>query len=488
MRVVSGWWTKPPAKTPRSLVALCAGIGAFFIYLFTLAPTVATNDAGRFQIAAPVLGTGHPTGYPTFILLGKLFTYLPFGDIAYRMNLMAAICGAIAVALFFLVAGEIGSRALPAIGAALLFAFSATFWSQANFAEVYTMHAAFVLGVFYLLLLWRRSGEGWYVPAAALLYGVSLGNNAGMVLLAPAYAVLLLAGRWRNLTGALLGSAVAGGLIGLSVYLYIPIRGFAGAWHNYGDPVHNWGDVWQLISGARFQGLMGGSLPELAEGASRLTGGLALQVPHPTGYALAALLFAGGLYGAGVVFKRDRVVGVAVVLALVCTLLYSVAYQIDDIEVYHIPVYLFLTLLLAAGATQLAERRTGLWPIAAVPLGLACIALLLNYPAEDKSDYYAERERSEATMARLPEDAVLYGKVPVIPLTYLKEVEDVRRDVTLRWLDGGTEQRHLASDIRSGRPVYFISDPRYNDEYLKGAKPYATAREEDGLIRLIPRR
>lgn len=486
--MVSGWWTKLYAKTPRTFVALCAGFGAFFVYLLTLAPTVATNDAGRFQIAAPVLGTGHPTGYPTFILLGKLFTYLPLGDTAYRMNLMAAVFGGITVALFVLVAGEMGSRTLPATGAALLFAFSATFWSQATFAEVYTMHAAFVLGVIYLLLLWRRSGEAWYVPAAALLYGVSLGNNAGMILLAPAYAVLLLAGRWRYLSVAQLGWTVGGGLIGLSVYLYIPIRGFAGAWHNYGDPVHDWTDVWRLISGARFQGLMGGTLPELAEGASRFVGGLALQVPLPFGYALAALLFIGGLYGEGVALARDRAVGIAVAFALVCTLLYSISYQIDDIEVYHIPVYLFLMLLLAVGVTSFVERSARFLPVAAVPLALACLALLLNYANADKSAYYAERERSEATMDRLPKDAVLYGKVPVIPLTYLREVEDARWDVTLRWLDGGTEQRYLASDIRSGRPVYFISDPRYNSEYLKGAEPYATAREEDGLIRLIPRR
>lgn len=489
MRAVSARWAKPRKEVPpRTLAAFCAGFGAFFVYLFTLAPTVATNDAGRFQVAAPVLGTGHPTGYPTFILLGKLFTYLPFGDVAYRMNLMAAVFGGIAVALFVMVAGELGSRTLPALGAALLFGLSTTFWSQATFAEVYTMHAAFVLGVTYLLLLWRRSVGEWYVVAAALLYGVSLGNNAGMILLAPAYAVLLIAGCWRRLSVSLLGWTVVAGLVGLSVYLYVPIRGFAGAWHNYGDPVHNWTDVWRLISGARFQGLMGGTLPELAEGVRHFASGLTLQLPHPFGYALAALLVVGGLYGARATFERDRAVASAMLLALVCTLLYSISYQIDDIEVYYIPVYLFLTLLLAVGTTWLVERNIGLWPVVAVPLVIACASLFLNYSAADKSDYYAERVRAEATMARLPENAILYGKLSVVPLTYLREVEGVRRDVTLRWLDGGTEQRHLASDIRSGRPVYFISDPRYNEEYLEGAKPYATPREEDGLIRLLPRR
>lgn len=466
---------------------MAIAVGAFFVYLATLAPTVTTNDAGRFQTASPVLGTGHPTGYPTFIMLGKLFTYLPIGDMAYRMNLMAALFGAVAMMLFFLLALELGGRILPSAGAALLTAFSATFWSQAVFAEVYTLHAAFVLGIFYVLLRWRRLGGSWRVLGAALLYGVSLGNNAGMVLLAPAYAVLLLGGRWRALSPKLIGVAVIEFLLGLSVYAYVPIRGFAGAWHNYGDPVENWTDVWQLITGARFQGLMGGSLEDLAEGAGRFAAGLFTQAVPPFGYALGLFLLVGGIHGARRIYVRDTFVGAAIILALTITLLYAIAYQIDDIAVYYIPVYLFLGLSLAVSVTDLTEHWRTLAPLALVPMAAAGIALYVNYDTSDRSNYYAERERSEAIMSRLPEDAVLYGKVPIIPLTYLREVEGVRRDVTLRWLDGATLKKNLVSDVGSGHPVYFISDPRYNEIYLKGVESHAEPRDEGGLIRLYPR-
>lgn len=488
---VSGSWTdslKKPA--PRALAAPAIGLGAFLVYLTTLAPTVATNDAGRFQVAAPVLGTGHPTGYPTFIVLGKLFTYLPVGDIAYRMNLMAAVFGALAAALFFLVAREIGDRAIPAAGCALLFAFSATFWSQATLAEVYTMHATFVLGVTYLLLRWREGSQ----PAllgAALLYGLSLGNNAGMVLLAPAFAVLLLAGRWRKLTAGLVGLAALESLLGLSIYAYIPIRGFAGAWHNYGDPVHDWADVWALVSGARFQGLMGGSLAELLYGTGRFLAGLMTQIAPPVGYALGPILLVGGVFGARALYLRERAVGVALGLGLIPTLMYAVSYRIDDIAVYYIPVYLFLGLFLAAGISRVLERRspTALtFAFAALPLCLAALALVFNHSQVDRSDYYAERQRSEAIMARLPERAVLYGKLPIVPLTYVKEVEGLREDVTLRWLDGGTQGRHMAADVRSGRPVYVIPDFRYNEIYLgETIEPYARPVDDSGLIRLDPR-
>lgn len=484
---MSGPWAKSGGYSRGYLLAAAAvGVGAFLVYLTTLAPTVATNDAGRFQIAASVLGTGHPTGYPTFTSLGKVFTYLPFGDSAYRMNLMAATFGAFGVALFFLVAHEAGSRALPATGAALVLAFSSTFWSQATIAEVYTMHAAFLLGVAFLLLRWRRTRRGFYVLLAAILYGVSLGNNAGMVLLVPAFLILLLAGRHKSLSLGLLAGSGGLLLLGISVYAYIPIRGFAGAWHNYGDPVNDWADVWALVTGARFQGLMGISPSELLDSAGQFLRALFGQAAPPFGYMVGLLLLGGGVYGAWVLSRKDGVVGGAYAVGLVCTLVYALAYRIDDIAVYYIPVYLFLGLFTAAGASRLLEYRGGvLWAV--LPLAVAGFTLYANYEDQDRSGYYAERERSEAMLEQLPDKAVLYGKVPIIPITYLTVVEERREDVTLRWLDGKTQGDHMESDVESGRPVYVISDPRYNEEYLKATESYAQAQREGDLIRLRPR-
>ncbi len=480
--------------------SLGAGLAAFLVYLSTLAPTVTTNDAGRFQIAAPLLGTGHPTGYPTFILVGHLFTYLPFGDVAYRVNLVAAVFGGLAAALFVLVARELGAPSMPAAGGALLFAFSATFWSQATTAEVYTMNAAFILVVFLLMLRWRQGGDARLLVLAALLYGLSLGNNAGMVLLAPAYLVLLFSG-WREgmLPIRRLVGAGAAFLLGVSVYLYVPIRGFAGAWHNYGDPVRTWGEVWRLVSGARFQRLMGTSPAELPESAGRFLVDLASQAAGSVGTAVGMLLVVGGAYGALAVLRRGYgTVGFSLLLGLACALSYALSYRIDDVAVYYVPVYLFLALFSAVAAGDLARRfsqsfarRRGASVLAAAllaaPLAVAGLLLAANYEGLDRSEDRLQRERSEAILARLPEGAVLYGKLPVVPMTYLTEVEGRRGDVTLRWLDGATQGQHLVPDLRSGRPVYFVSDPRYNEDYLENARSQARPVEErGGLIRLFP--
>jgi hypothetical protein len=83
------------------IYAALTGALAFCVYLRTLAPTVMWYDMGELTTASSVLGIAHNTGYPLYILLGKLFTFLPFGDVAYRVNLMSAVFAALTVSLVF---------------------------------------------------------------------------------------------------------------------------------------------------------------------------------------------------------------------------------------------------------------------------------------------------------------------------------------------------------------------------------------------------
>jgi len=508
---VSAFWVRlrptktsvPPAFGARARAASLAasvavGLAAFLVYLSTMTPTVVSLDGGRFQIAAPLLGTAHPTGYPTFILLGHLFTYLPFGDVAYRVSLLSAVSGAVAVALFVPVARALGSSLAVAAGVALLYAFSSTFWSQATFAEVYTLHAAFLLAVLLLLLRWRATRRGRYAISAALLYGLALGNNAGTVLLAPAYLVLLLDRRGRPPLGTL-ARAGAAGLAGLSVYAYLPIRGFAGAWHNYGDPVGNWGDVWRLVSGARFRGLMDASPANLARGASDFAVSLSWQAPHPLGYFVGLMLAVGGVCGVAIVLRRDRAVGFSLMLALAATLAYALGYRIADVYVYYLPVYLLLALALAVALSALDGALAGapdgplgsprgLAPFAfLVPLVVAGVALVWDYGWHDRSWDYTPRERAEAILAQLPEGAVLYGRAEILPVTYLKEVEGEREDVALRWMDGAAMSGAIPDDLRQGRTVYLTSPPS-PDEYPEAVTDRARPVQEGRLVRLADRR
>src|SRR5215210_5155306 len=175
--------------------ALLGGAVAIFIdalYIGTLAPTVLpygtpdTLDSPMLQAEVSVLGIGHPTGYPTYMMLTHLFTHLPFGDVAYRVNLASAVYAAAAVFVVYLVALRLGGRAVAAAVGALAFGVSLTFWSQATLAEVYTLNALFVSLVLLTLLLWRDTRRDRYLLAAALIMGLSLTHHLTSGLLLPA--------------------------------------------------------------------------------------------------------------------------------------------------------------------------------------------------------------------------------------------------------------------------------------------------------------
>jgi hypothetical protein len=121
------------------------------VYTRTAAPSVLSGDSAEFQLAAPLLGVPHPTTYPLYVLLGKLATLLiPLGDIAWRVTLVSALCAALAVALFFLLARRIVGLA-GAVVAALALGVTPGLWNAATLAEVYALLAALLAGLGWLL-------------------------------------------------------------------------------------------------------------------------------------------------------------------------------------------------------------------------------------------------------------------------------------------------------------------------------------------------
>ncbi|MDM8519100.1 DUF2723 domain-containing protein [Anaerolineales bacterium HSG6] len=91
-------------KQSSSILFIAIFLTVLTLYYLTLAPGVIGGDAGEHQLAAPLLGIPHATGYPLYILLGKLWTLLiPMGSMAWRMNLLSAVGSALAASVTGLV-------------------------------------------------------------------------------------------------------------------------------------------------------------------------------------------------------------------------------------------------------------------------------------------------------------------------------------------------------------------------------------------------
>ncbi len=120
-------------RTRDGWLALGCSLAAGILYLRTLAPGLLFGDAGEFQVAAWTGGLAHPTGYPLYLILGWIWTHLlPLQTPAWRMNLLSALYGALAVGLVYLAASALMAQAMPrpsdlarrlgAVAAALAFA------------------------------------------------------------------------------------------------------------------------------------------------------------------------------------------------------------------------------------------------------------------------------------------------------------------------------------------------------------------------------
>ncbi len=440
------------------LLSATVGLVAFLSYLNTLAPTVLATDSGRFQARAYVLGIGHPTGYPTYIMLGKLFTFLPIGDVAYRVNLSSAVYAAASVVtLYYIVLRLCGW--FPAVVSAFAFAFSQSFWRMAVVAEVYTLNVLFLAATLLALLLWRDRRNDRYLLLAAFLAGLALTNHLTSGLLIPAGGVFVLLTQWRTLVNwRLLVKMALCFLLGLTPYLYLPIRALMNPPLNYGNP-STLDNFVTLVTGRQFQGQMW--IFGLTELPDRLTmyWSLLQKQYHPLLLILGLLGLVGG-------WRMARAAWGFILVLYAGNLIHALEYDIRDIFVYFIPTYFSIAVWVGAGL-RLLMLATGVArpSLHLLETGIVGVALLLvlgrtwdaHHSVVDASGMYQWRNLIER-VADLPQGSVVYDTQNTTPLQYLTHVERRRLDLTVKQVRTSTVIEQLDSDFRERRQVYFLHD------------------------------
>jgi hypothetical protein len=204
-------------------------------YLATLSPTVNGGDSGELITVARVTGIAHPPGFPLHTLLAKAFTLLPVGSVAWRVNLLSAVCDAAAAGLLFAaIRLWTGSAAAGLLGA-LTFAFSPLVWRYAIQAEVFPLNNLFTAA---LVLLSVRLAAVPFRAATAVLgafvLGLGLSNHHTLVLFGLPFLAYALH-RSRPLAPRVLAGLAAALVLGSLPYLYLPFAAARGAPVVWGD-------------------------------------------------------------------------------------------------------------------------------------------------------------------------------------------------------------------------------------------------------------
>jgi hypothetical protein len=484
------------------------------IYIRTAAPSVLSGDSAEFQLAAALLGVPHPTTYPLYVLLGKLATLLiPLGDLAWRVTLVSALCAALAVALFALLARRIVG--LPgAIVAALALGVAPGLWNAATLAEVYALLAALLAALGWLLAANHRQGNAqpniqnpkpnmWRPRAAAFVAGLGCTHHGLFVLtglpLLVGYTLCMLvrpttddrrpttgdrsrftfhASRFKQL--ALLALCFAAGL---TPWLY-PLLQFAryGPFDggDYGLPRHyfwgapqSWSAMFDLLSGGTVRrGIFRLPSPADTLATLRMVGARMWFEFGPLGVAL-------GIVGCAALVRRSRAAWFGAAWVFLSTLVYLLLLgpAVADAPIFTLPMLLPWALWIAAAVEFIlwktndhrptTKAGSSLRPFVLRPwssvLALLLIAATLGWgysrvQHSSKRRLWLFREFGQATLSSLPPGAAVIAHWEQgMTLHYLRLVEGQRPDVWIDVLEPSDEAWGARAARRyADRPVFFV--------------------------------
>ena len=392
---------------------------SLFVYLSALCPGISLGDAGELISASYTLGIAHPPGYPVFTLLGKLFTFLPLGTIAGRINLMAALFGALAGTFLALLLIRITKKTASGL-LALVFVFSPLFWQSSVAAEVYSLNMFFISSL--LLLAYRSTGSFLGALFGGLLFGLSLGNHNTMLLFLPLFLYFFSGGKYFSVRPA--AAFLAGGVFGFGLtcwYLYLR----SGA-----APLINWGDP--------------STAERLFSHIIRKEYGALVQMPYSAGLFLKQLfhyfillwsqffiLLPLSVIGAVQLYKSNRkafVLTIYVFLTFLAVPL-MINYEpsprmLDIVKVFFLPSIFAVTVFAVFFLASLPERFF---------IFVTLSVFMSNYQAADMSKNTEARSFASDILNSCSKDSALIvgGDNPSYTTIYMKACEQARPDLLL---------------------------------------------------------
>jgi tetratricopeptide (TPR) repeat protein len=445
------------------LEAALIAVALFAVYAFGACRTIYVGDSGELVAAVHTLGIPHPSGYPLYVLLGKLWTLLvPLGSVAYRMSLFSAAAAALACGALYVVCRRMALGVPSSLFAALLLAFGASFWSQANIQRVYSLDALFVVLATGAAFEWHRTRETRPLVLAFFLAGLGASNHTFMAIYALALGLFMLATEPRLLVqpAAALRRFViifTPFLVGLLPYAYLVIRSRMNPRLDWGDPE----TLHRFLAVVFREGFWQRAWIEGPGDLIQITSNYVLGLGDELAWAGTALAVVGVIAG----FSRGWPVLLPLLVMLGNLLALAFHGSRSDIFLWHryyIPSYAMGALLAGMGCRVLAERARGIgrWGPLVIPL----LLLVLGWRHFDRSRYRIADDFAHAVLESVPPGANLIATDDnvLFVLIYLQLVENERPDVNLIMQGVGDADLPPLKFNPDTDPLFFTHHPNWD--------------------------
>lgn len=419
-------------------------LSSISLHIVTAARTVTFSDSGDFLMAISTVGNCHGPGYPLYLMVAKVFSWLvPFGSLAFRVSLLSGVFASLAGCLIYWAIYRMTRSRIGGVVAALAFLFSYTFWYQTAIPETYGLNVFFFALLVVLILRWERllgAGRKHSADNAlaifAFVFGLAMTNHFSAIFLLPAFAFFAFDTNRRevfSLKNLLRMGAFF--ILGLLPYVYEPTAAFRGPAYNYGDPstLTRWFQHVTLLY--QRGGLFGYPLRFWPGRFWRYFVTLTTEFPYFFWLAALGLLVS--------FFKKSKKYALFLLLLFLATALAVMSYdQLESVLRAHFyyPSYFVVALWIGFGAAWLSGlvkrwsagkdkilRAVAVTLVAVILVALVCVSIPVHYGKVDKSNYAYARDMAVKMLKRAQPDGLILvdSDNTIFPLKYMQSVEGI---------------------------------------------------------------
>jgi len=483
----------------KKYFASLTGLFSFIVYLTTIAPSVIQIDSGELAAVQATLGIAHPTGYPLFTLTGYIFSLIPFGfSKIFQLNILSAVWCSLGVIIFVhtsklvldnitsfgispvptlpagrqVLSGKVQARNkeskkskrikgkeiveknaseiseekkyIASAAGGLILAFSQTFWFQSTSVEVYSLHI-FIINLIILFLLKSfllqnketkftikdlPAGQAgpWLLFSLFLALGFS--NHMTTLLILPGTAYLYFI-KYRFNKGSFTKIGIMLLIffpVLILIYSYLPVRASQNPQINWGNPV-DLERILRHISGKQYQVWLFSSTESAKKQLIYFINSL------PKEFTVTLFISIIGLFTS---FSMARKFFLFVLITFLSTILYSINYDINDIDSYFLLAYISIAFFTVFGVVKLFTLLRMKKYSSSIVISIVSLFILVEvYSSYDKTNQsftYTFEDYTKALISSTPKNSIIFSyqwDYFISSSYYFQFVEGFRRDAVI---------------------------------------------------------